>query len=178
MKKLICAAYLILLAVSSEAATLEVAIGEAYGPKLMKIGNGSFMAEIDGKPVRRSLTTYTSFMQGTHVNKTGIEPGRHTITLCLGIDCATQEIDVMEEGQTVTVGFVYHYKEQVYKKVAQIQGISYSAKFDKNKYDAYMETVKSERGVQRLLDTIYELNHPQPKPEQKKNIQPGSQFDK
>lgn len=173
-------------------ATLDVAIGEMYGDKLVRIGSRGFRLKIDGLEVkpqpkwnescvarfgkRMVCDLGSKDIYGTEVTKFDIKPGNHIVQLCKLGDCAAQEVDFNDEYHTQTIGFVYHFKEYEYRKVAQYQGISWHGKFEKNKYDSYIEPVSSEKGMKKLLDAINELKKP-PVPKQPK-IRPGSAFEK
>lgn len=175
-------------------ATLEVAIGEMYGNKLVRIRTRDFRLKIDGSSVKPqpqwdescvsrlgklSVCDHGSkYIYGSAITKFDIKPGNHLVELCTTSgDCASQEINIIDEHHTEIVGFVYHLKEYEYRKVAQYQGISWHAKFEKNKYDSYVEPVLSEKGMKKLIVALEELqrNSEHKKP---KKIQPGSGFDK
>lgn len=173
-------------------ATLDVAIGEMYGNKLVRIGSRGFRLKIDGVDVKPQPQWYapcvaqfgkmmvcdhgSKDIYGTAVTKFNIKPGSHTVELCQLSKCASQEVDFIYEYHTQTIGFVYHFKEYEYRKVAQYQGITWEAKFEKNKYDAYIESITSEKGMKKLLEAIDELKKPAVQKQPK--IRPGSGFDK
>lgn len=173
-------------------ATLDVAIGEMFGGKLVRIGSRDFRLKIDGVEVKPQPQWNEScvarfgkmmvcdlgskYIYGTSVTKFDIKPGIHIVELCKLGDCASQEVDFIDEYHTQTIGFVCHFKEYEYKKVAQFQGITWHGRFEKNKYDSYIEPVTSEKGMKKLLDAIDELKKTPVQKQQK--IRPGSGFDK